>query len=507
MAAGDLVGDGSVEVVVQTKGGRLYIFDCAGSAEGKAPWPLYMGNNLRNGISDGSGFPRGRAKHLPGSAQATALKRALAAGDWSTALTMYRDAVQTVQAHADEVGNPKALQLRQAGMLSIARILNTRAQRYDEAAEAYRTAVEMAPDTWLACQAIAECNDMAQLHSSEVASLRPTLAKAVAAYLPALDRLQLPESDLCRFAAAQACLQVERPEGLAIMRKLGEHATPYLAEMAKTNAEYEGVPFLLTIWEQPRFDLMAGVKTKDILPGVSKGRYVKSLSLGVNSSAAKDFSIKIHCTADVKRASALGKDWQRGEDGRLHRNIEKQLGSSDLGSLRMEDISLISHTVTQDVLTVRREVKRIDSRHMRVKLIFKSSIPQAEFSFYVQGTGAKILLNSVKPKTNQWVFNEQQVSYEVGNYSLQKLYSLKTGVPVEAIIELPPGKPCFYPEIMVKLWGRQQKIVVQPTTATTSVSGQIDGIAYQLNSDQRFKVHEAIIRPFWCFTLPKLDVK
>ncbi len=175
MAAGDLVGDGSVETVVQTCGGRIYVFDCAGSADGQAPWPLFMGSNLRDGKPTGH-FPRAPRKDWPVTEQATTLKHALAIGDWASVLTMYRAAVRTVQAHAAKIGRDQAVALQQAGALSIARILNTRARRYAEAADAYRYTITLAPESWLACQALTECNDLVQWHSAKNPALRATLS-------------------------------------------------------------------------------------------------------------------------------------------------------------------------------------------------------------------------------------------------------------------------------------------------------------------------------------------
>ncbi len=53
------------------------------------------------------------------------------------------------------------------------------------------------------------------------------------------------------------------------------HLKRYLAEMAQSSVAYEGVPYLLTIWEEPRIDLPNGTNAKDILPGVTKVNYVK----------------------------------------------------------------------------------------------------------------------------------------------------------------------------------------------------------------------------------------
>ncbi len=160
----------------------------------------------------------------------------------------------------------------------------------------------------------------------------------------------------------------------------------------------------------------------------------------------------------------------------------------------------------EDTLTVRREVERADDNHMRVKMFFKTKTQHAEFGFDLLNTGAKIVMDSVKPNTNLLTLSEDNVHYSVNNDRLQDGSNLANGLTVEALIELPAGAPCFYPEAFARLWDAETPIDVQPRTPTKRLTGMIDGISYHLDSDQHFKVQEAIKRPFACYYLGERPV-
>ena len=110
------------------------------------PWPLFMANNLRNGLPGAAPLPRAHSGVLPVTANTQSLKQALASGDWNTAITLYQDAVRAIKENARHFDAPRSAQLQQAGLLSIARVLNTRSSHFVQAAEMYRQAVETAPD-------------------------------------------------------------------------------------------------------------------------------------------------------------------------------------------------------------------------------------------------------------------------------------------------------------------------------------------------------------------------
>ena len=263
MAVGDLYGDGSLEVVAPADGGRIYVFNCGGSAENATPWPLFMANNLRNGLPGPHPLLRAHAGGFHVTAQAKALRQALVVGDWDTIVARYREAVQTIAAHAQHYDAQQATYLQQAGLLSIARVLNTRTNHFVQAAETYRQAIRLAPGNWDACQALAECTDLVRLHP-ELPQAREALDNAVTSCLSTLARLQAPHADLTRLAVAQACVQLGRQESLPLFEALQASSPPYLTAMAKTFVQYAGLPFLLNLAFERSYSVDA--TTKDLTP-------------------------------------------------------------------------------------------------------------------------------------------------------------------------------------------------------------------------------------------------
>lgn len=502
MAVGNLSGD-TLQVVINADGGRIYVFDETAPATTPLPWPTFLANNLRNGMPDLEKAPRRPAQLL--SVKAEVLEKVLSEGSWDAAISLYQDAVLTVKQNAATFDASQAAQLQQAGLLSIARVLNTRAKRFDEAAAQYQEAIAAAPETWSACQALVECTDLVRLHP-QFANARASLQRAVAVYLPVLDRLQGENADLCRYAAAQACALLDQPEGGALFQSLANNflAEPCLASMVKAYVEYDGLPFLLNLSERHWHSLE--VKTKNLTPESNLQAQVQVLlEVDANSPTSEAFPMTLRLKAPADQAALLGADWKAGEDGQLHREVQRDLSSTPLGTFRANRELLFSERQPEDWLTVRREVTRVDDRHMHVRVFFQeSALKRVEFGFMTSRTGAKIDPSSVSPAGA--VFNnEGEVRFNSWGAERNGM-SLADGITVEANIELPAGTKFFYPEIQVRAWGDEEEIQVEPRTATESVRGQVEKIEYELSSKRRFKVISAKKdNIYWSFTLDKLD--
>ena len=499
MAVGNLSGD-TLQAVINADGGRIYVFDETAPATTSLPWPTFLANNLRNGMPGPGKTPRSPTQ-LP-SVKAEVLNKVLSEGNWDAAISLYQDAVLTIKQNAAHFDASQAAQLQQAGLLSIARVLNTRAKRFDEAAAQYQEAIAAAPETWSACQALVECTDLVRLHP-ELAGARDSLQRAVAVYLPVLDRLQGENADLCRYAAAQACAQVDRAEGPALFKSLAQNPSPFVASMAKSFADYDGLPFLLSLSEDHTHSLE--VKTKDLTPeSKAEGQIQVLLEVDANSPTSEAFPMTLRLKAPADQAALPGANWKAGEDGQLHREVERDLPSAPLGTYRANRELLFSERQPGDWLTVRREVTRVDNRHMHVKVFFQeSALKQVEFGFMTSRTGAKIDPSSVSPK-GAFFNNEGEVRFNSMGAGRNGM-SLADGITVEANIELPAGTKFFYPEVLVRAWGDHEEIQVEPHTATDSVRGQAGKIEYELSSKRRFKVISAKKDDFYWSSLAKLD--
>ena len=162
---------------------------------------------------------------------------------------------------------------------------------------------------------------------------------------------------------------------------------------------------------------------------------------------------------------------------------------------------------------MRRTVERIDARHMRVKIYYQSPLTQVEFGFETRGTGARINPASVRPAQGIMYNNEDEVRFSCsvacgcgcgrGSTGL----SLADGITTEAIVELPEGMKCFYPEILVRAWGGGQQVNMQPRTATQRIQGGYDGMEFDLSSTRPFKLQSSKTNLFYCFTMKKLDAE
>lgn len=500
MAVGDLYGDGSLEVVAPGDGGRIYVFDCAGSADKAAAWPLFMANNLRNGIPGAHPLPRARAGGAPLTAQAKALKQALTTGQWDTAIDLYQHAVQTIAANKRHFDARRAAQLQQAGLLSIARVLNTRSSRFVEAAEMYRRAIMQAPEDWSSCQALSECSDLVRLHP-ELPQAREALNGAVTACLPALAHLQIPEADLCRYAAAQACVQLGRSESLPLFQGLTTSASPCVAAMAKAYLPYAGLPFLLNLLFRQTYTVNA--TTRDLTPENMEATQVQTqLQVDPSTQTAEEFPMHLRVSTDFLPYTAQKDKWTKDAGGRYFQDFDRTLPN---GNFNRED--LLTGQESQQLLTVHRTVERIDARHERVKIYYQSPLKQIEYGFETRGTGARIDPTSVLPAKCNLYNNEGEVRFSYGCGCWSNSPSPANGVTIEATVELPAGMKCFYPEILVRAWGGGQEVNMQPHTATQRILGSYDGMRYDLSSPRPFKLQTSKTNLFYAFTMKKLDAE
>ena len=506
MAVADLDGDGYLEAVANAGGGRCYVFGCPGPAEGDMPWPLFMSNNLRNGQPDPALRPHPLKRAARPSEKALALEKALASGQWDTAMGVYREALATVDQET-KLEPQRVAELKQSGLLSIARILNTRARRFPEAAEAYRQAVAVAPGSWFACQALVECSDLAQMQPGDK-QVRDALDASATACLGSLNTLTIPEADLLRYATATALTSLGRPEAAAVTQSLAQTAPPYLRARVQEQNEYSGLPFLLTLQQEQSFHVQA--QTKDLIAGADgnglDSKVLSQLEIDPHSPTLEEFPVHLRLEAGPDLAELLDGNWKRAAGGGFNCQIDKSLPSGDLSTYRCNRITLLSQPWKNDVLTVRREVERVDATHMRVKIQFQTSLPDVEYGFMTQGTGASIDTKSVKPADGAMYCNEHEVRFDTHQRRNEKS-PLADGATIEAVVELAQGAKCFYPEVMVRAWGGGEDVAVEPKTATTQVSGTFDGVRYELASDRQFKLRSARTEIFRAFILEKLDAE
>lgn len=508
MAVGDLDGDGYFEVVAPTAGGRIYVFGCPGPATGSAPWPQFMAGNLRNGVPDPAFSSRPPRIRRPLSPIAQELKSELASGNWKRAVEIYKMAVKTVERESKQLGEGQSKKLKQDGLLSIARILNTRAKRYGEAADFYRQAIEVAPNTWQACQALTECTDLVHLNLY-IKEARDALDQATTTSLSALKTLELPEADIYRLAAGQASLLLGRPEAPSLLRSLEGSSSPLIAGMAKSYGSYEEIPFLLSFEEEKSYHVR--VNAKDLTPETPvEGKVLYQLEINPHSPTKEPFPIQLFLVADKAMSPFLEDAWNDAPEGMLCRVIEQDLPSGTMSTYRCNRFTLLSRPYNQDVLTVNREVERLDNTHMQVSIFVESHLGRVEYGFTVYGTGARIIPSSVTPSAGAGYLNEAVVTFSkdaaraTRDSSSSELSSFWSAT-IEAVVEIPEGMRCFYPEVMVRAWGGGEDIDVQPRTPTQRIRGFFEGVDYELVSTRLFKLRSAKTDIFWAFILEKMD--
>ncbi|MCK4776204.1 MAG: hypothetical protein KAT30_15525, partial [Candidatus Krumholzibacteria bacterium] len=477
----------------------------------------FMASNFRNGVRDPAFFSRPPRIRRPLSRIAQELKSELASGNWERAVEIYKMALKTVERKSKQLGEDQSKKLKQDGLLSIARILNTRAKQYATAADFYRKAIEVAPNTWQACQALTECTDLVHLNLY-IKEARDALDQATTTSLSALKTLQLPEADIYRFAAAQASLLLGRPEGPSLLRSLEKSSSPLLAWMAKSYISYDDLPFLLSFEEEKSYHL--SIRAKDLTPGTSaqplQSEILYQLEINPHSPTKEPFPIQLLLVADPATSSSLEGTWENAPGGMLCRTIEQDLPSGTIGTYRCNRITLFTRPYEQDVLTVYREVQRLDETHMRVNIFFQAELEQVErerveYGFSVYGTGARIIPSSVTSSAGEVHAGENHVRFTTGltqrhtNDRSQDL-PVVSGITIDAVVELPEGEKCFYPQVMVRAWGGGKDIDVQPRTPTQRIRGFFEGVDYELVSTRLFKLRSAKTDLFWAFILEKIDV-
>jgi len=182
-----------------------------------------------------------------------------------------------------------------------------------------------------------------------------------------------------------------------------------------------------------------------------------------------------------------------------------------MSTYRCNRFTLFSRPYKQDVLAVHREVERLDNTHMRVNIFFESQLKRAEYGFSVHGTRVKIDPTSVTPSTGAIYLNESLVTFSklpTREYRMDSSPELSSPwtASIDAVVELPEGEKCFYPEVLVRAWGGGEEIDVQPRTPTQHIRGFFEGVDYELVSTRLFKLRSAKTDLFWAFILEKIDV-
>ncbi|MFB3896245.1 MAG: FG-GAP-like repeat-containing protein [bacterium] len=524
MTVGDLDGDGTLEVVANAGGGRIYVFGCPGSADGEVPWPMFMANTYRNGIINLISTPRARKNSSVISPEIKSLHQALAASDWDKAMALYYQSIAVIEKNTNKLGKEQVKSLKQSGLLSIARILNTRARRFNEAADMYQQAISIAPETWTACQSLAECFDLVMLHQ-EVTTAKPSLDKAVTQCLSRVKTLPMIEADIYRYVVAQSCVLLERQnEGMELFQTIVQNkkaAVPpniqqsdqesrrqmhYLNFMASENITYEGLPFLISFQEEQSVHVKTKAKDLTATSPVEANKLYQ-LEINPHSAVLEAFPVHMHCEIDPEPTLRLEGNWTTGSNGRLVREDNARFPSADINTNVTNRLTLFSKPYTENEVTVQRAVERIDDTHMKVKFFFQTRLFPTEFGFMTRETEAKIIPSSVTPKNGILYCNENEVRFSTIRLDRNATIDISTGFNIEAMVELAKDRKSFYPEVLVRAWGGGDEISVQPRTPTKSISGLFAGAQYTLSSPRKFKLNSARTDLFWAFTLEMLDAE
>ena len=326
------------------------------------------------------------------------------------------------------------------------------------------------------------------------------------ACLPTLEHLRLPEAELCRYAVAQACMQLGRTEGLPLFQALATNASPCVAEMAKSFADYEGLPFLLNIEAERSYSVEAATKdlTLSTMPDARMNLYLR---LCPNSPTSEGFPIHLRLTAGKQLAASLDKTWTKGTDGRLS-EINRVLASAPLGTFRGNGETLLSQNIKpHTAFTLRRDVTRVDDRHMHVKIFLQSTHSEEWLDLDLSGSGAKMNPGSVLPATGNIYNNENDLRFSFSANPTNGGPSLATGITIEANIELPEGTKCFYPQIYVSSTGTEKKVDIQQAQLRKASTACLAGSTISLSSTRKFKVATATECVNSSYTLKKLDAE
>jgi hypothetical protein len=284
----------------------------------------------------------------------------------------------------------------------------------------------------------------------------------------------------------------------------------YMTRMANQLEQYEGLPFLLTFAEQRSMHVNS--RAKDLVPGAPRDNQTHyQLEIDPHSPNSELFPIRLKLTAAPNPNIPLGDGWTKGLDGTFRKEIQQEMPSADLMTFRCNRITLFTRNeVLPDVLTVRREVEKIDETHEKLKIFFKTSLPRVGYGFEVMNERGKIDLKSVHPDSGVVYLRESGVRFASLNGTPgAEDGDLAQGVTIEAVIELKPGKKPFYPYVYVlaDAEGGKDGIPIQPRTATHEIHGCFEGINYQLSSPRQFKLRSAKTEDSWNFKLKEIPLE
>src|SRR5208283_1511105 len=158
----------------------------------------------------------------------------------------------------------------------------------------------------------------------------------------------------------------------------------YLSTMSQQIVRYEGLPFLLNLQEQ--ISHYVDTQTKDLgLNGTAQGYTQYELSINPDSPNNDGVPLTLQLTSDKMLLSGNRNNWVLEKDGKYHSKATKNY---DPGSERE---TLFTQPLQSDLISVQREVKRLDATHMHVQFVVHSKLPNIWYGFETRDTNAKIL--------------------------------------------------------------------------------------------------------------------
>jgi hypothetical protein len=525
MAIGDLDGNGALDVVAVTDRGNIYVFDCPGSVKGQVPWPLFMGDNKRSGVPQE--VPAAKQKPLAagaGGASVEAFHKALVAGKWDDAIKLFSAALSTVESPAAQGGMSVAERnhLQQIGLLSIARILNTRARRFEEAAEYYRGAFEKAPHTWEAWQALGECLDMAELYP-EKKKCADALKQMLAHADPSQPTFSPVESAACRFLQARALNALNRDEDARNTLRTLESASPaggkalnaaesrtigLYRDFAKKVLTYGKATFRMNMTEMNEITLVTLDDEVKPIHGASSSSVYKLL-VTPNSEFRNPFALSVG--AMFPERSTLKSDvgnWKKQPDGSFRRAFQQTLSSVETGREVTNWIELGQTIPTSFPLQVRRECGIIGKGEMRVRLTITTQHP-VDFSVKA-ATGTELAPQSVSPRGgNYTVLHPSEIRYSTSAPAsggspkpAMGATGFSKGATYEFTVKELPGSAMFQcPQITVSASFATPRQAVGKETR--ELKGRFQDCFYTLSSPDLFRLEgigrearfEAVLMP------------
>jgi len=480
----DLDGDGDVEVIVATRNNRAYVWDSPGKFSKKdIKWPIYCANNWRTGVPSQIEWPglKRRSKY-----RVTPTRRAMIKGDYESALEQFEEIAKKSR---DEGAKFEAL-------LSIARIYNFRLKKYEDAFDTYRRIILEQTKSRRMLDAFTELCDLYAMKIEEKDKFEDQFKEVVGKYQELVEKKEfdgeVPPGQALYLLAYGRQLAGDR-EAIELFQNISrDFKDTTWARLADRAAQFGPVNFFLNL--ELRKDIEYIVEKKDLRPGDSLTRRTEwDFVISPQNPYKFLFPCKATITSDMEVSLEERTDAKviKEGEGKTKFIWDEKLSTTDVGRYRVHHHSFsIDDTVENKDVQIIRKCERLDENRQRVtisitapyKVTLRTDVFRHKFSIEDE---------DISPKYN-WKTSDIIV---FGSESGRDKYDCTNGQDFTFIMRLPPEHGLYYPDVNVwveRLWHPQQDIA----TNLKEYAGTAEDYDYHILSTESFDLKQ-VTTHFW----------